>query len=66
MLTALPVGISIMDCTGKQYFINESFAEIFKIADRKKHIARGLNLLDDPLISESVKQRTRNGEEFEV
>ncbi|MDD3039435.1 PAS domain-containing hybrid sensor histidine kinase/response regulator [Bacteroides sp.] len=57
---ALPIGLAIYDKDGYQQFINPALASIFGIEDIKAHLAKHINLFEDPIIPEYLKERVRN------
>ena len=59
---ALPIGLAIYDKDGYQQFINPALASIFGIEDIEAHLAKHINLFEDPIIPEYLKNKVRNND----
>ena len=59
---ALPIGLAIYDKDGYQQFINPALASIFGIEDIEAHLAKHINLFEEPMISEHLKGKIRNND----
>lgn len=59
---ALPIGLAIYDKDGYQQFINPALASIFGVEDIEVHLAKHINLFEDPIISEHLKENIRNND----
>ena len=59
---ALPIGLAIYDKDGYQQFINPALASIFGVEDVEAHLAKHINLFEDPIISEHLKEKIRNND----
>lgn len=59
---SLPVGLAIYDKDGYQQFINPALASIFGVEDVEAHLAKHINLFEDPIISEHLKEKIRNND----
>lgn len=51
----LPVGLAIYDKDGYQQFINPALASIFGVDDIGAHLAKHINLFEDPIIPDRLK-----------
>lgn len=56
---ALPIGLAIYDQYGYQQFINQALASIFGIEDIQEHLEKHINLFEDPIIPEYLKDKIR-------
>lgn len=59
IMGALPVGVAIYDKNGQQTYINDALIQIFGVNDPIEHLKRHVNILDDPLIPESIKKEIK-------
>ena len=59
---ALPIGLAIYDKDGYQQFINPALASIFGVEDSEAHLAKHINLFEDPIISERLKEKIRHND----
>lgn len=55
----LPIGLAIYDKDGRQQFINPALASIFGVDDIEAHLAKHINLFEDPIIPEHLKEAIR-------
>lgn len=63
---ALPIGLAIYDKDGNQQFINPALASIFGITDIKAHSEKHINIFDDPIIPDDLKEKIHSGENVEA
>lgn len=63
---ALPIGLAIYDKDANQQFINPAIASIFGVTDIKAHLEKHINLFDDPIIPDDLKEKVRQGENVEA
>lgn len=59
---SLPIGLALYDKEGNQQFINQALASIFGVENIEAHLNRHINLFDDPIIPEHLKQRIREND----
>lgn len=62
----LPIGLAIYDKDGYQQFINSTLAILFGVEDIKAHLAKRINLFEDPIIPEHLKEKIRNNDLVEA
>lgn len=58
----LPVGLAIYDKDGYQQFINPALASIFGVDDIGAHLAKHINLFEDPIIPDHLKAEIRTND----
>lgn len=63
---ALPIGLAIYDKDANQQFINPAIASIFGVTDIKAHLEKHINLFDDPIIPDHLKEKVRQGKNVEA
>ena len=63
---ALPIGQAIYDKDGYQQFINPALASTFGVEDIKRHLAKHINLFEDPIIPAHLKEEIRNNDFIEA
>lgn len=56
---ALPIGLALYDPYGYQQFINPALASIFGIEDIQEHLKKHINLFEDPIIPDYLKDKIR-------
>lgn len=59
---ALPIGLAIYDKYGYQQYINPALASIFGLEDIEAHLKKHINLYEDPIIPEFLKDKVRNND----
>ena len=59
---SLPIGLAIYDKDGYQQFVNPALASIFGIEDIEAHLAKHINLFEDPIIPDYLKERVHNND----
>lgn len=62
----LPIGLAVYDKEGYQQFINPALAAIFGVKDIETHLSRRINLFEDPIIPEHLKEKVRNSDFVEA
>lgn len=62
----LPIGLAIYDKYGNQQFVNPALASMFGIEDIKLHLEKHINIFDDPLIPDHLKEQIRHNDSAEA
>ena len=55
----LPIGLAIYDKDGYQQFVNPALASMFGVEDIDAHLAKHINLYEDPIIPDHLKEAIR-------
>lgn len=63
---ALPIGVAIYDKDGNQQFINPALATIFGVENISAHLDLHINLFEDPIIPENLKEKIRQNDNVEA
>ncbi|MEG1463625.1 MAG: ATP-binding protein [Mucinivorans sp.] len=66
ILDALKVGVIIYDREARQEYLNDFAYNLLAITDRDAHIARRINLFDDPVVNSEIINLIRRGEDVDV
>ena len=59
---ALPIGLAIYDQDGYQEYINPALASIFGVEDIQEHLKKRINIFEDPIIPDYLKDKIREND----
>lgn len=66
ILNNIPVAVAVYDQNGLQNYVNNSTYSMFGITDIEAHKAKRISIFEDPVLSDDIKQKIRNGEDVET